>query len=572
MALALLPINPVTGLCRLGATLAVLVLLTVGAVAEPLPIVAGMERIEVLPAQLALLEDPAADLSIDQVMTAWQAGEFSEDPDLDLNLGTSGSAFWARLVLSNPGDVARRVVLTHDYPPTDDVQLFLIDNNIPGLQLYAGDSWPVSAGNRRTPAFALQLPAGGEQLAFLRVQTASNLNFELSLWPPLEYQRYERTLSLRYGLLFGAIIATAVYLLFVWLLGHYPTALMFAAYLLSYGSYLSYLIGFSANWYLPYAAGMINALHMTALGSLFGFGALFYRGYLRLADASPEADRLVAALQWMGFAIILSPILPRPILALLTLVVVGIGPLVTTGLAYYLWLKKRQDAGVFALGWTVAHLSALLGALRVTGLLPNSEFLMHLPAFGCALAFLFLAWAFAQRLARDRIYAYQDPLTGLANRRRFERQIGFEFSRASRYGRPLSLVLLDVDDFKGVNDSQGHSFGDRVLQSLAHRCEEHFRSTDLIARIGGDEFAIVLVETQLEEARKIAQRLLTTQSEAEDEGTTVTISIGISEVKVGDSISSELLDRADEALYKAKHAGRNQVICLPENGAEPATA
>jgi diguanylate cyclase (GGDEF)-like protein len=524
-----------------------------------LAVVVGSERTEIQAQQLALLEDAEGRLSIEEVLNAWETGQFQQGPGLDTNRGTTDSVFWARFVLENPTSTHLRRVLTHDYAATDVVQIFLPGAAGELVQMHGGDSGIVSDGNRRIPGFAVELAPAAVIPVVMRVSTTSNLNFELSVWPPREFDRYERNISLAYGLLFGAILATVLYMAFAWFLARDPTALMLAAYLLSYAAYLSFLNGFPANWLLPAAAGAINSLHMASLGCLFGFGALFYRTYLDLKNSSPRADRVVTFLQWAGFSIILSPILPPPVLGIITLIVAGPGPLITTGLAFYMWAQRHDQAGVFAIGWTVAHVSSLLGTLRVVGVLPNYEIFIHLPAIGCALSFSFFGWAIAQRLSRDRGYAYEDLLTGLANRRRFEDQIGIEFTRACRYGRPLSLIMLDVDKFKSVNDSDGHSFGDRVLRDVAIRCQEQSRGTDLIARIGGEEFAIVLVETGIEEATAIAERLRATQAGTPTRHRTVTISLGVSEIRATDKSIGELLDRVDRALYKAKNTGRNKV-------------
>lgn len=161
--------------------------------------------------------------------------------------------------------------------------------------------------------------------------------------------------------------------------------------------------------------------------------------------------------------------------------------------------------------------------------------------------------------------AFTDHLTGLANRRRFERQVAREIERTARYGHPFCLLLLDIDDFKKVNDTYGHEVGDEAIRRLAKTLQEGIRGVDLAARIGGDEFALVLPETDAARGFEIGDRLRrtikATQIPTAGSVTTgITVSVGIAESTSGAQTTPELLACADAALYEAKHQGRNQVI------------
>jgi diguanylate cyclase (GGDEF)-like protein len=527
--------------------------------AEPAAITALNERVRIAPAQLAVLEDASGSLSYEQAVTAWDNGEFAA-PEIDsLNQGITDSAYWARLQIINPDPTPRRVILSHDYAPTDVVQLYLESGA--GRVLVAGDSVSLPPGTVRTriAAFELELAPSASQVVYLRVATQSNLNLELSLWPPAQFQWHEQLVGLAYGVLFGGIVVTVLYLLFAVQLAREPNALLLAAYLTSYGLYLAFLNGFPSVWLPSTLLVYINTLHLVSLGLLFGFGAMFYRRYLLLASRYLWVDRIVAVLQWLGFAVMFSPVLPAGALGLIMALVTGVGPIFTIGFAFYLWYRRQPHASVFALGWAIAHVSSMLGTLRVVGYLPNSDLLLHLPALGCAVAFAFFTWSIGYRLSVERVQAYTDFLTGLANRRMFSIQGEMEYDRARRYGHSLSLALLDVDHFKKVNDTWGHPFGDRVLCRLAEHCRSATRASDLVARIGGEEFAILLVETPIAEARAIAERLRLAQMSESLEGREITVSLGISELLPDDRGIEDLLKRADAALYRAKGAGRNRV-------------
>ena len=170
--------------------------------------------------------------------------------------------------------------------------------------------------------------------------------------------------------------------------------------------------------------------------------------------------------------------------------------------------------------------------------------------------------------------AFTDHLTGLANRRRFERQLEREVARTLRYGRPFCLMLLDIDRFKEVNDNYGHEAGDEAIKYLARILQEGTRGIDLAARIGGEEFAVILTETNLEGAVEVAERLRVAISGAKIPVVgRIAASIGVAECPESAQTSRDLMAAADAALYEAKRNGRDRVARAPvpqSNSAETA--
>lgn len=159
--------------------------------------------------------------------------------------------------------------------------------------------------------------------------------------------------------------------------------------------------------------------------------------------------------------------------------------------------------------------------------------------------------------------AITDPLTGVYNRRGLFQLGEFEFQRARRINRPFSALMFDIDHFKKVNDRFGHAAGDQVLHQVAQRCLKNSRATDLVCRYGGEEFVILLTETNLHAAHTIAERLrlgiMKTSFHTDAGETTITSSIGVAEAGKTDSLET-LMERADAALYQAKNMGRNRVV------------
>lgn len=167
----------------------------------------------------------------------------------------------------------------------------------------------------------------------------------------------------------------------------------------------------------------------------------------------------------------------------------------------------------------------------------------------------------AERALRE--LATQDPLTGVSNRRRFFDAARHEFERARRHERPLSMLMLDVDEFKRINDRHGHPAGDAVLKALCAALQASLRKIDHVGRLGGEEFGVLLPEAALADAARIAERCrrAVEMSVARDGGKELKFmaSFGVATLGDGDGSAEDCLRRADAALYRAKQRGRNRV-------------
>jgi diguanylate cyclase (GGDEF)-like protein len=172
----------------------------------------------------------------------------------------------------------------------------------------------------------------------------------------------------------------------------------------------------------------------------------------------------------------------------------------------------------------------------------------------------------ARKYTEARALADLDALTGLHNRRYFHETLAREVARAQRYGRRLALIVFDLDDFKTINDRVGHLAGDAVLAEAAERLLSVVRSADVACRVGGDEFAVVLPESNVEEAELLAGRIARAiNTRPITPAGTVTLSAGVAELRPSDR-PTDIFERADEALYRAKELGKDQTH-VAANGA-----
>jgi diguanylate cyclase (GGDEF)-like protein len=162
--------------------------------------------------------------------------------------------------------------------------------------------------------------------------------------------------------------------------------------------------------------------------------------------------------------------------------------------------------------------------------------------------------------------AVTDSLTGLYNRKKLADILADQYARFRRNHRPFAVLMLDLDNFKSINDNYGRAVGDQVLMEFAVILKQSVRMVDFVARYGGEEFVVVLVETSADASLVIAERIrsevVTPRFSASNARISVTVSLGVAQSREADDGPDEVLARADHALYKAKRAGRNQVQCV----------
>lgn len=221
--------------------------------------------------------------------------------------------------------------------------------------------------------------------------------------------------------------------------------------------------------------------------------------------------------------------------------VTTVAPAPTSGLAISRWTRPRAaDTGTLDVFWMgrAIGLECLLEAAGET-----------------------LATALDRALEMRRLerLATLDPLTNLANARAFRSALTREHSRSDRYGTRVSLVLVDLDDFKSINDRSGHLEGDRVLVEVSKVVRAAVRDTDLVARLGGDELAILMPESDAAAAQIAARRILDAVATVESAGGPVRASVGVAEHRAVDRHPDAMIEAADRALYRAKREGGNRV-------------
>ena len=212
----------------------------------------------------------------------------------------------------------------------------------------------------------------------------------------------------------------------------------------------------------------------------------------------------------------------------------------------------------FALGALAISLGKMAGL--------NTLYVEHLGLLAVTLEALLLALVLARQFSQlrlqfeqEHVHATHDALTGLQNRRGFVEAGNFEVERSKRYGRPLSVIYLDLDNFKQLNDMRGHDVGDAALTAIAHALRAALRTNDLLARLGGDEFAMLLPEIGAEAATEVGKKIHLAVNNALQEFSPVTASIGVIRFARVTQTFPEIMKDADELMYEVKKAGKNNV-------------
>lgn len=554
--------------------LGLLVLLTGGgpAAAEDIPLVFLLpQRIDQgvpLGKQLDLLEDRDAGLTLEEIAEPGGRQRFTRGSRDSYGFGLSTSAWWVHVILENPWPSARSVLLRQDYPLIDHIDLWESagepDAGSAWRHRQSGDMLPHS--NREIAlqdfVFALELPANSRKEIFMRYRSEGAMNISLLLHSPSSLTLAVSRERLGHGIFYGALLALALYNLFIFFIVRDASYFFYVLYVSAFGFWISIYNGFAAQYLWPDYPWWANQSYPFFWGLVIAAALAFTRSFLNLKEYAPQLARIftlsVAAAASAAVISLLAPygVMIRALMALAALMLSLIVYAVFRGLR-----SGSRPAVYFMLAWFVLILSVVTAALMSWGVIPNQAVEAYLMQFGAALEMILLSIALASRirdLERDRM---TDSLTMLPNRRLFDSQLVMSFESARRSGNPLSLMVIDIDHFKNFNDRHGHATGDRVLKLVATAMTQAVRSSDYVCRYGGEEFALILPNSDANGARELAERVRRRVEATPIANSKLTVSIGVASVPENYfADEKQFFNAADKALYAAKAGGRNRVV------------
>lgn len=432
----------------------------------------------------------------------------------------------------------------------------------------------------RTRLLPLPADSGGDLL--LRVESVQPFNLALAVWTEADHARRFAVETLFFGLVYGVMLVMILYNLVLDLAVRDPVYRIYSLNMLVSLVYQALVHGHVG---LVTAVGRAELIPLTnALVALNCATALMFAS--RFIDLRRWTPRLARALQGLivicAFGTVACLLAPAGPSFAVSMMLGGCTPLVILGAAVWAWRAGSRTAVVFLVAWTLYLLGVIIWAARWLGLAAPSGWTDWPIAIGSALeaTLLSLALAWRIRLMRRERKALQeageqyrrlmllDELTGVLNHRGYARHI--EERMLER--QSVALVAVDVDHFKQFNDAWGHPAGDAVLRQLGSLLRATIRTGDAAARVGGEEFVLVLSTAREAEARIVAERLrqafaATVFEPRPGAGVRCTLSLGVAMSRPGDTAQA-LRQRADELLYAAKRAGRNRV-CSESAGSGP---
>jgi two-component system, sensor histidine kinase LadS len=524
--------------------------------------------------RLEILADPAHGVTVREaaLRTDWTRPV----PDRVPNLGFTTAAIWVRFSLSNPGETTQKVYVSFEYPVADSVIFYAQGPDGVFAEQRAGDSVPASAHviPDRHFLFPLWVGPGGTVPVYLRVQSTASMALPIRVLSDQGLSLKAIRDYLAYGILFGFLLLVLVYFITVGACLYERICLWFSLYSLFFGLHTAIRGGF-VRFLIPDGwLAIDNVLNLLIIGGLFFTGAKFYRVFLSLKDRPRPFDRIMAGLQYLSIAFVFFSLFPNPFTHLISFLLLVAGPLFSSVLAFHFWRKQIPNAGYFAFGWIVAHMVSVYDFFRILGVLPYSTLCEWSIPFSLLVALVFFSTALIQRNTSDLLMARADPLTGLANRRKFDEALDSEWNRCQRQHIPLTLIMGDVDYFKNFNDAFGHRAGDRLLAQIAAVLRRHARRAgDLAIRYGGEEFALLLPNLDAKNAFHLAERIRTSvERTAWGKGNPgpedITMSFGVATTIPEKGVKTEsLVLEADRKLYEAKRGGRNRTVAMASSGA-----
>jgi diguanylate cyclase (GGDEF)-like protein len=519
------------------------------------------------------LKETDGRLALDQAIAAYDRGAFSAGRNHVLTFGIGSEPVWIHFRVANEttGSLPRQLSIETAWLNEVDVYFRYRGKTLAAYQVGDGKAFALRPVDSRYYKFD-HVFAPGVSEVFVRVQTPDPMVVPIYLMSPQQAQFRETQEDYSYGFLYGFLFALLIYnfMLYVGL-----RDLRYLLYSLYLGMFLLMNISYTGHgfmWFWPTHTDW-EQWSNPVLMVLYGASGLFFAlRFLGTNRNFPRAHNAVLGfLGVAGFLLLLAILFGNQKIALLVaFTFVFLFTIIMLSLGAMAVRSGQKAARYFLLAALLAMIGAAVTALAVWGFLPFSIWTFRAVDIGMLLdaTLLALALTYQFRIGQEEKQRAEqlsrlDPLTEVNNRRAF-----YDFTRAiwniaTRHDHNLCIVLLDIDNFKRINDAHGHACGDEYLIATANVLKKSIRDQDVLARWGGEEFILLLPETNLHEAAELAERLRAAiaglRLNCGGAEITATASFGVAQREKQQRSMDALISLADDQLYRAKDLGRNRV-------------
>ena len=544
-----------------------------GTLAVAAPLSVAQEHETAIGLSTHFFQEPAGRLGLAEAMAAYRAGQFAPGTRPVLNFGIGAKPVWIHFAVDNPAAIPSPRRLSIETAWLDRVEVYFRHQGKTVAAYRVGDRQVFGQRPIMSRYFLFEHAFdSGVSDVFVRVETPDPMVVPLYVLSPEASRLRQTQQELSYGIVYGFLLALMAYNAILYFSLRSSRYLRYSIYLAMFVAMNIAYTGHGFAWLWPESVHW-QQWSNPILMLLFGVsGLLFAIRFLDLRVNFPRVRRAV-----LGFCMAFGIVLGAAILAdsqKYALLAAFSFAFLFSSLMLLLGIIAVRIGQKPAKYFLIAALAAMVGAMLTTlstwGFIPHNTWTFRAVEIGMLIDATLLALALAyqmrigqeERLRAERL-AQLDPLTGLNNRRAFYDKTSPLWAHAIRHEHVSSVMLLDIDHFKQVNDAYGHAHGDDVLKALANILRHSVRQGDVLARWGGEEFIVFLPETGQHDAIALAERLRAEISDIriphETGAIAVTASFGIARKEDRHATLDALIAAADECLYQSKQQGRNRV-------------
>lgn len=536
-----------------------------------------------------------------------------------VNFNTVDKPVWLRFEVRNSIENSSEWLLKIRFPYLDHIEVLVYHPKEKkwDAPLISGLTIPMQLRpiDHRNFLFPLTLEPGQKSIIYVRVISKTKLILPIILWKKDQFLKDDSNFQMLLGIYFGILSVMLVYNISIAVFTRDRSYLFYSLYILSILLYALISTGVGTQylwdrvyWIKTHAYGIFPSLCFLA-------GVVFVREFLAVKQYGGWVYKInnYLVIFWVGYILLYILVSPKYFLV----AVLDLAALVTNTLGLvtgiFLWMKGNPSARYFTIAWGALMIFTFLLVLGSMGVIEFTWLASYSQMFGFVVELVLLSFALSDRINQERLarekaqqlalnlnrkisrklellvhertvylkramlrlkkanqelseLTITDSLTKVYNRRFFQKFIAHEVKRANRTLQPLAVIMVDIDHFKGINDTHGHPVGDKCLYLVAKTLRQQMaRSVDLVARYGGEEFVVVLTATPKEKAILLAEKVRQAVEKLSviNKGIPIKlrVSLGVASwIPDQDESYEELVKAADQALYQAKHNGRNQVV------------